>query len=167
MRLSDTYPLIFSISRINNLTIHEALLNNSWIHYLNFNHEEFIAEHLNEYCQLWTEVNQLHLLENILDLVRWKFTIDGLYAAQTAYQVQFLGSTLTNFSSIIWRAWAPPKCKFFGWLAIQNIIWTTDRLATRGWPHNSHCVMCSLCMESSVHLFVECYFTRHIWVEMS
>jgi hypothetical protein len=59
------------------------------------------VEHLNEYCQLWAAVNKIHLLENIPDLIRWKFTPNGLYIAQTAYQVQFLGFTLTNFNSII------------------------------------------------------------------
>jgi hypothetical protein len=41
------------------------------------------------------------------------------YTAQSAYQVQFCGSTHTNFNNIIWRAWAPPKCKFFSWLVFK------------------------------------------------
>jgi hypothetical protein len=34
------------------------------MHDLNFNYNEFTTQHINEYCQLWVEVNQPHLLEN-------------------------------------------------------------------------------------------------------
>jgi hypothetical protein len=51
----------------------------------------------------------------------------------------------------------PPKCKFFSWLAIQNRIWTTDRLVAKNWHHAPTCVLCAL--ESGIHLFVECRFT--------
>jgi hypothetical protein len=37
----------------------------------------------------------------------------------------------------------PPKCKFVGWLTIQNR--TADRLRTRGWPNN---VVCPSIVES-------------------
>jgi hypothetical protein len=106
-------------------------------------------------------------LENTPDLTQWKLTPSGQYTARSAYQAQFVGSTLTNFNNIIWRVWAPPKCKFFSWLAVQNRLWTADRLARRGWPHNSCCVLCYLNEESGFHLFVECCFTKHIWAELS
>jgi hypothetical protein len=28
--------------------------------------------------------------------------------------------------SMVWRPWAPPKCKTFAWLVIQNLVWTAD-----------------------------------------
>jgi hypothetical protein len=80
--------------------------------------------------------------------------MSGQYTTQSAYQAQFCGSTCMNFNSIIWRAWAPPKCKFFSWLAVQNRVWTTDRLARRGWPHNPRCVLCASCPESGLHLLL-------------
>jgi len=73
----------------------------------------------------------------------------------------------TNFNQIIWSAWAPPKCKFFSWLAVQDRIWTADRLRARGWPHNTTCSLCRRCLETGNHLFVECRFTRRIWAVLS
>jgi hypothetical protein len=61
---------------------------------------------------------------------------------------------------IIWKVWVPLKCKFFSWLAIQNRIWTTDRLVKRDWPHNDACALCGQTLESGLHLFVECRLTK-------
>jgi hypothetical protein len=33
--------------------------------------------------------------------------------------------------SLVWMPWAPPNCKTFTWLIIQNRAWTTDRLERR------------------------------------
>jgi hypothetical protein len=52
MRLTDTYPLIYAISR--GRSIHEALSNNQWIQDLNFNHDDFSVAHIHEYCKLWS-----------------------------------------------------------------------------------------------------------------
>jgi hypothetical protein len=128
----DIYPLIYSISNGKNRSIHEALSNNRWIQDLHFNHDDFSAAHIHEYCQLWSEVNQLRLVHNTSDLIKWKFTMSGQYTAQSTYQAQFYGVTRMNFNSIICGAWVPPKCKFFSWLAVQNKVWTADRLARRG-----------------------------------
>jgi hypothetical protein len=106
-------------------------------------------------------------VKNTLNLIKRKFTLSGLHTAHSAYQAQFCGSTRTNFNNIVWRAWAPLKCKFFSWLVVQNRVWTADMLARRGWPHDPRCVLCDLCTESGLHLFVECYFTRRIWPELS
>ena len=64
-----------------------------------------------------------------------------------------LGAMSTNFNQIIWSACAPPKCKFFSWLAVQDRIWTADRLRARGWPHNATCSLCRRCLETGNHLF--------------
>nr|BAD30357.1 hypothetical protein [Oryza sativa Japonica Group] len=60
----------------------------------------------------------------------------------SAYHAQCLGAPSTNLNSLIWKAWAPGKCKFHAWLIIQNRVWTSDRLAIRGWQNNGHCPLC-------------------------
>ena len=77
------------------------------------------------------------------------------------------GAMSINFNQIIWSAWAPPKCKFFSWLTVQDRIWTADRLSARGWPHNPTCSLCCSCPETGNHLFVDCRFTRRIWAALS
>ena len=45
----------------------------------------------------------------------------------------------SDMPRLVWRNWAPPKCKFFAWLVLQNRIWTADRLVKRGWPNQGTC----------------------------
>ena len=64
---------------------------------------------------------------------------------------------------MVWKVWAPPKVKFFAWLAIQNRIWTADRLAKRGWPNCGMCQLCKREQESGVHLLFKCRYTLRLW----
>ena len=123
--------------------------------------------HLMEFCHLWSEVNQQQLRPNVFDSISWKFSEDGQYSARSAYQAQFIGSMSTDFERLIWRVWAPPKCKFFSWLAIQDRIWTANRLARRGWPHIPLCALCRSTQESGIHLFANCRFVKRIWREVA
>ncbi|WVZ55767.1 hypothetical protein U9M48_006389 [Paspalum notatum var. saurae] len=112
-------------------------------------------------------VQNLELQPNNEDAITWKFTSSGEYSSNSAYRAQFFGSVQTDLKHLIWQTWAPPKCKFFSWLAIQNRIWTSDRLHARGWDNAGQCPLCRRAPESGIHLFAECRFTRRIWKELS
>ena len=47
---------------------------------------------------------------------------------------------------------------------MQNRVWTSDRLATRGWPRNDCCPLCRRYQETAHHLLATCRFSRRIWV---
>ncbi|WVZ88362.1 hypothetical protein U9M48_034892 [Paspalum notatum var. saurae] len=158
---------VFHISKRKNRTLHQALNNNTWIRDLNIQHASFSVTHLMEFCNLWVEVNQLRLQPGVPDSIVWNFSSNNQYSARSAYQAHFLGSMRTDFEWIFWKAWAPPKCKFFSWLAIQDMVWTSDRLARRGWPYSPVCVLCRLTQESEMHLFFECRFSKRIWAEVA
>uniref|UniRef100_A0A8R7TV95 Reverse transcriptase zinc-binding domain-containing protein n=1 Tax=Triticum urartu TaxID=4572 RepID=A0A8R7TV95_TRIUA len=64
---------------------------------------------------------------------------------------------------MIWKAWAPPKARFFAWLATQDRIWTADRLAKRGWLNYGLCPLCKREQESGSHLFFKCRYTIRLW----
>ncbi|XP_044441534.1 uncharacterized protein [Triticum aestivum] len=64
--------------------------------------------------------------------ILWKCTANGQYSTASAYKAQFLRMVLSPIHRMVWKAWAPPKVKFFAWLALQDRIWTADRLVKRG-----------------------------------
>jgi hypothetical protein len=93
----------------------------------------------------------------------WKLTRNGQHSTASAYKLQFLG--LINFvmHTIVFKSWGPPKTKHHAWLALQNRLWTDDRLQKRGWPNYVLCPFCKQTTESTDHLFVNCRFTVRIW----
>lgn len=71
------------------------------------------GDHIRELFTLWMLVHDFHLDANIEDDIVWKHFVDGIYSAATAYKAQFLGLTLSPMDTMVWKAWAPPKVKFF------------------------------------------------------
>lgn len=102
----------------------------------------FSWNHLHEFVALWSLIQDFQLYELVDDDISWKHTTSGHYSVTSAYNAQLLGLIFT-FSPMEHAVWkAPPKTKLFAWLAIQDRIWTADRLAKRGWPN---CGLCPLC----------------------
>jgi len=161
-RPKDIAPNLYNLSRNKQWTVAEALQTNNWVRQIR-NAHSLCTTHLAEFVQLWGLVQEVPLRNDQADDIKWKFSPAGVYSAKSAYKAQFLGSTAVPALSSIWKTWAPPKCKFFAWLIFQNRVWTADRLASRGWPHNTSCALCRQTMESALHLLAECRFTRRIW----
>jgi hypothetical protein len=65
---------------------------------------------------------------------------DGKYSAKSAYEGLFAGSTSFSHYHLVWKTWAPPKCRFFLWLVANKRCWTADRLAKRGLDHPARCL---------------------------
>uniref|UniRef100_A0A8R7QZD5 Reverse transcriptase zinc-binding domain-containing protein n=1 Tax=Triticum urartu TaxID=4572 RepID=A0A8R7QZD5_TRIUA len=120
-------PLIYDASTRKNWKVREALDGNAWI--LKISHNIVVsAAHIRQLFTLWMLVHDLHLDTQADNDIIWKHVNNGIYSAATAYKAQFLGLTLSPMDFMIWKAWAPPKIKLFAWLAIQDRIWTADRL---------------------------------------
>ena len=75
----------------------------------------------------------------------------------------FLGNTRFACHKPIWKSKAPPRCKFFMWLAVHGRCLTADNLERRNWPSNGTCTLCSSVPETCSHLFVHCDFIRQVW----
>jgi hypothetical protein len=65
---------------------------------------------------------------------------DGNYSTKSAYDGLFVGSTSFGHYHLVWKTWAPPKCRFFLWLAANKRCWPTDRLTKRGLDHPARCL---------------------------
>lgn len=55
------------------------------------------------------------------------------------------------------------RSSFFAWLALQDRIWTSDRLAKRGWVNRGLCPLCKREQETGAHLFFRCRYTIRLW----
>ena len=134
----------------------------AWVHKINPS-TDLTVGHIVQFVDLWVRLLGIQLQMDVDDDITWKFEANGEYSAGSAYRAQFLGSTSTVMNKTIWKVWAPPKVKFFSWLAIQNRIWTADRLQKRGWENCGLCALCRRANETSGHLFFKCQFILCIW----
>ncbi|CAM0883761.1 unnamed protein product [Alopecurus aequalis] len=140
-RPRDIAPLIFSISNVA---------------------DDIILPHIQQFVALWTDDSGGAALVRRTDTITWTLSSSGVYSASSAYHAQFLGSISSGMKSTVWKVWAPPKCKFFAWLIIQNRIWTADRLQRCGWPNCDLCPLCKQTQESAAHLMFQCPFSIRI-----
>jgi hypothetical protein len=99
----------------------------------------------------------------VRDHHHWTPASSGAYSSESAYDRFFTGSVEFEPAGRIWKSWAPPRCKFFLWLASLNRCWTADHLARRGLDHLLHCMFYDQEEETIQHILVGCVFSKEIW----
>lgn len=102
-------------------------------------------------------VDDLVLQQDVSDQHRLKLSSRS-YNSKSAYQPLFLGTKFAPWKRI-WKIWAPLKCRFFIWLAIDNWCWTVDCPAKRGMPHPLACPLCDQVEETIQRTLISCLFT--------
>jgi hypothetical protein len=162
LRPRDVAPLIFDISKKKKITVAKALLDDFWITQINMQ-DGISIQHIVQFTNLWEMLQDVDLDPNSPDTIAWKLTNNKEYSAKSAYTMQFLGHTSSLMPTLVWKPWAPPKCKIFAWLILQNRVWTADRLEKRGWQNCGLCKLCNQVHESGAHLLFKCRFTIRIW----
>jgi hypothetical protein len=158
----DVAPKIFDLCKRKKWTVAQALHDNEWITKLS-TEVTISIEHLTQFVQLWVLTRDVQLNDEVEDNITWKLTNNGEYSAASAYKLQFFGLIESSFYKIIWKAWGTPKAKNHAWLALQNRLWTADRLRRRGWDNCGLCPLCKQTEENNNHLFVHCRFTIRVW----
>lgn len=166
IRPKDIAPALYDISKKKTCTVQKALLNNFWVSQINTQHGLSLG-HIQEFALLWERVSGINLVAGVRDTILWKLTTSGDYSASSAYMAEFEGHLRSNMNMSVWKAWAPPKCKFFAWLVIQNRVWTADRLQRRGWPNYGLCPLCKQVTESAPHLLFQCRFSQRVWANVA
>lgn len=161
-RPKDIAPLIYKGSKRRKCTVNKALDNDSWTSNIN-TQDGLSLDHIIQFTNLWEMTHGIHLDPSTTDSILWKLTKDGCYSSKSAYTMQFFGHPKSCMPSLVWKPWAPPKCKIFAWLIIQNRVWTADRLQKRGWPNCGTCKLCNQAQESASHLLFKCRFTICVW----
>jgi hypothetical protein len=87
-------------------------------------------------------------------------TAKNVYHALAAHNWK---STIANWRQRIWRDIGPLKHKLFAWLLLENKLLFWDKLQARGWEGPNRCSLCARAIESTLHVFVQCSYTRAIW----
>jgi mannosylglycoprotein endo-beta-mannosidase len=162
-RTKDIAPLLFRKSNKKNWSVAEVLHDNAWIRDLG-HRTGFTTAHLSQFVMLWNLVQGTALRHDQEDRITWSLTLHGEYTAASAYLAQFNGCIAAPDIAIIWKTWAPPKCKLFSWLIFQNRVWTSDRLARREWDHCPSCPLCRQTMEIAHHLLASCRYTQNLGI---
>lgn len=127
--IAEIAPHLFGIipKRITKTRIvAQALVNWTWVKDIT---GALKVQIISEYLQVWDLVEGLNLQQGVQDQHTWHLTQSGVYSSKSAYEAFFLGTIKFTPWKRIWKSWAPPRCKFFMWLAINNRCWTAERLA--------------------------------------
>jgi hypothetical protein len=89
-----------------------------------------------------------------------RITAKNVYNALAAFS---WNTSIASWRQRIWKASCPLKYKLFSWLMLENKLLFWDNLQARGWEGPSRCSLCARDIESSLHVFVFCSFTRAVW----
>jgi hypothetical protein len=155
-------PAIYKLSKKKKRSVQNALVNDNWIRDIDVLRITSAAQ-LADFTQLWLKLGDVQLDPDRPDSIVWNATKHGEYTTASAYAAQFKGLQISPMERLIWRVWAPPKCKFFSWLAFQDGLWTSDRLIKRDWPNQKICFLCHGHDESNLHIFTQCRYSLAVW----
>jgi ribonuclease HI len=90
----------------------------------------------------------------------------GLYTTAPGYSA-ILGIPWVPPNPAPWKAlWnfpSIPKVDIFMWTLLHNSILTNDNLKRKGWEGPSHCPLCNQAEETTVHLLLNCDFSKEAW----
>jgi hypothetical protein len=66
----------------------------------------------------------------------------------------------------LWRAVAPPKVKYFFWIALHGRLWTAERRKRDGLQPIATCTLCDQLDEATDHQLCSCVFAREVWTRL-
>jgi hypothetical protein len=140
--ISSFAPSLFQVvgRRRRNHMINEAPANRSWVRDIS---GAPTAPVLCDYVLLWEKLERVPLQPTVSDCFVWKWTGDGKYSASSAYRSFFIGRMLLVGAEHLWHAHAPPKVKFFFWVALHGRLWTAARQKRHGLHQDASCVLCA------------------------
>ena len=120
---------------------------------------------LDEFVRLWELIDEAHFDGNNSDedAIIWTRTTSGEYSAKSTYDMQFEGGLLSRFPKMVWKVWAPSRCKFFMWIMLQKRVWIANWLLSREWLNCYFYQLCWRNLKTALHLFTECPASRTIW----
>lgn len=160
--IEDLAPALFSFVKDSGRSVKEALCNRNWIKDITGG---ISVQAMAQYLRIWDIIQSVSLSVGVPDCLVWKWTADHKFSVSSVYSMFFATNVRFACHKPIWRSKAPPRCKFFMWLAIHRRCLTADNLERRGWPSNGNCPLCLSTHEDCTHLFVHCAYTQQVWMK--
>lgn len=108
----DIAPLCFKLAKRKQRSVQLEILNNNWI--VSFR-QITTVEKLYELVRLGSMIQGVQLSLSPDD-ISWNWNKSGTYTSKSAYLYQFQGSFASTDFTLLWKAPAKPKTRFF-WLA--------------------------------------------------
>jgi hypothetical protein len=120
-------PMVWDVVRTqckNKRRVSEAMHNHRWVNdvrgTLNFAGVGQCLDLLDAVCTLERDANSPERFS-------WSCSATVKYTASSTYRMLCHGLVRWECAKWVWASWAPPKCKFFAWLALKFRLWTSER----------------------------------------
>jgi hypothetical protein len=89
---------------------------------------------LTQYLNIWSRLQQVHLVPNEPDHFLWKWMANQRYSASSAYRAFCYGQCGIPGPRVLCKTRATPCCKFFVWLPFLIRCWTLARQQRHNLP---------------------------------
>jgi len=154
-------PAVFAAvrPRKRRASVSEALNGNAWVRHLSGAVSMTMLLQFGRLCDLLENVQ----LSSDPDVLSWHLTESGNYSAASAYGAMFLGSSPVRGAAQLWKTAAPPRVRFFYWLALQDRCWTGERRHRHGLQPTDACITCDQEPETIDHILLGCAYSREVW----
>ncbi|KAJ3690480.1 hypothetical protein LUZ61_019644 [Rhynchospora tenuis] len=159
--LKHTFPQLFSFAVDDLLTV-STFLRLAWTS----QHELFMPSMFSSALSS-TQLHQLLLLlsnnpnlflnlgSHIPDTLLWKMQLPHFTSA-SFYKLFKTNPAPLSDLRLFWKLKAPPKMIVFAWQMLQQRIRTQDVLQKRGWHLANRCPLCTIALETPVHISQDC-----------
>ncbi|KAF8695940.1 hypothetical protein HU200_036816 [Digitaria exilis] len=141
-------------------TVDQALHDRAWVKQIT---GAITVQVLLDFLLIWDKVRRIVLQADIDDTPLWKWTANQQFTTASAYRAFFLGQHEILGARILQKTRAPPKCKFFVWLALHDKCWTAARRRRHNLQNDDACALCGQESETISHILLTCVFSRVIW----
>jgi hypothetical protein len=64
---------------------------------------EFTLDHIRQFVDLWIQLHDINLQDDMIDDIKWNLTERGQYTTKSAYKTRFFGETSSTICSSAWK----------------------------------------------------------------
>jgi hypothetical protein len=108
----------------------DGLTENTWIKDI---HAGYVTvEVCSQRIQVWEALEGVERDVNIPNQFIWKGSRTGVYTTKGTYMMLCQGMMIDDMHKMVWKSFAPLKCKIFIWQALRYMLWTADRRFRHG-----------------------------------